>query len=226
MSPTSARIPALVLVAWVALAPVDAGALEPAPASTVWVSFHAGATFATGATLSTAGTATTLDSAGVPDAVMGLGVHYRTSRFDLGLLMSGVGGGAFRGDGDGRERRLGGMARVAALLRWRYLNDDWGALTLRVSPGVAFVSHSDSLRAEVAAAIGRRRTELDGVVDSHNTAFSIGIGFGLMLNLTRAILAYLEFETLTTATTLQEGASEVGYSTVQPSVMLGMEARL
>jgi len=52
------------------------------------------------------------------DASFEISLFYRTSRLDVGFLVQNLGGGAFQGLD--RTRRIGGRARVAAALRWRF----------------------------------------------------------------------------------------------------------
>ncbi len=45
--------------------------------------------------------------------------------------------------------------RVAASVRWYYLDEPWGAFHIRLAPGWMLFSHSDAVRFQAGARMGR-----------------------------------------------------------------------
>ncbi len=122
-----------------------------------WMHVRTGLTFADGLVLDDGSLG--LESNGDPGFVLGLGAHWRTSRIDLGLLFEATSSYAF--EGLERDNRVGAQFRVAADLRWRYIEDHWGALFLRLTPGISALSHSDPTRFQVAELVGGDLTTVD-----------------------------------------------------------------
>ncbi len=220
---------ALALLAGAVAAPAPAAAYESVRVRWyesyrgLWLGFHAGVSFGSSVSVDDA----TLPDSDATDPMFGLALHYRLRRFDLGLVIDNIGGGAFQGfDSD---RPVGGMSRVAAMLRWRYLDEPWGGLYMRLSPGWMALSHSDHIRAEIARAAGRdnpnQLSDLEGI-DTYNSAFTLGIDFGVLIHLWEGVAAFAELETVTASTTLRVDGQDIDYNLVVPIFALGIETRL
>lgn len=208
----------LTLLALPGLAHADVTLTEdPGPERGFWVGVHGGATFGTNVTI---GNLTPLDSTDTADAAFGLSAYWRTTRFDIGAQVDSIGSGTFMGLS--RERRIGSKTRVAALLRWRYLDESWGGLFMRLSPGWVALSHSDHIRSQVAVNLGREADQIGGI-DTYNGGFTFGVDFGFMVYFTRDFAALLEIEIVTSTATIQEGSEETDFAVVQPVFSIGIE---
>jgi len=119
---------------------------------------------------------------------VGIGVTYRLSRFDLGVLVEALGGGSFKGMSD--TFRIGGQVRAAASFRWRFVHRGWGGLFLHLSPGWTMFSYSDAVRFQAAALTGQDLKEVEPV--SHG--FAAGFGVGLLVNLLYDVALRIGFE--------------------------------
>lgn len=182
-----------------------------------------GVTFANATSLTVGRDTEPFPLSGSLTPVLTVGFHYRTARFDLGVLAGSMGSGEVRGLV--RDRELGHKWRVAASVRWRYIDADWGALFLRISPGVAILSHSDAMRSEVALALSKGRDQIEGV-DTTTAAFSLGASLGFTIGIFHWLSLTLELEIATTVGELEDGTSGVRYTAIQPIFAIGFEARL
>jgi len=161
-----------------------------------------------------------LVSNGDPAMVLGVGAHWRTSRIDLGVLFESTSSYAFAGLA--RDNRVGAQFRVAADLRWRYIEDAWGALFLRISPGISLLSHADPLRFQVAELLS---TDLDGV-DQHNVGFSLGFDFGVLVYLNERFALAIDLDIVSAMTSLDTNAGEIDLEMVRGIFGLTLEWRL
>lgn len=161
-----------------------------------------------------------LESNGDPGFVLGLGAHWRTSRIDLGLLFESTTSYAFTGLE--RANRVGAQFRVAADLRWRYIEDHWGALFLRLTPGISALSHADPLRFQVAELMGG---DLAGV-DQHNVGFSLGFDFGVLVYLDERLAVSIDLDVVSAMTSIDTDQGEVDLDMVRGIFGVGLEWRL
>ncbi|PKN58112.1 MAG: hypothetical protein CVU56_07540 [Deltaproteobacteria bacterium HGW-Deltaproteobacteria-14] len=197
---------------------------EAAPASGGWVSAWLGVGSVDSVLLANDGAtdARTLDgTAAAP--VFGVAVHYRTSRLDLGLLLEGLGSGRFAGLA--RDQRLGSQFRVAASLRWRYLDESWGALFVRLAPGLMVFGHSDALRAQAAELAGGDALRFEEV-DEFGLGFTLGLDFGALVYLSRRVALSLQLNVLTNATSLRALGTDVSYTAIRGLFTVGLEWRM
>lgn len=183
-----------------------------------WMHVRAGITFADNLLLDTTGLA--LESNGDPSMVLGVGAHWRTSRIDLGVLFESTSSYAFAGLA--RDNRVGAQFRVAADLRWRYIEDHWGALFLRLTPGITAFSHADPLRFQVASLLA---TDLDGV-DQHNVGFSLGFDFGVLVYLDERFALAIDLDVVSAMTSIDTDAREVDLDVVRGIFGISLEWRL
>jgi len=193
------------------------------PSGSLWIHGALGATFSSATTLTHNADEADLSTGGAVHPSFGIGFHYRTARFDVGVLAGGMGSGSVQGLET--DRYAGSKARVCASVRWRYVDEPWGGFFLRLAPGVALLEHSDALRSEVAVQLDLQRDQIANI-DSFNVAFTLGASLGLVVHIERWLLGYLEFEVVTTLTDMQDGSEMVGYTAIQPIFALGFEARL
>jgi hypothetical protein len=203
-------------------APARAGVVsgDTRPGDGFWLSAELGVTFATGVTIDRV----ELDNTPAPDAVVSLAFAYRLGRFDFGVMGGSVGAGRFRST-SGATHPIGGQGRIAVLARWRFVDERWGALFIGLTPGIAFISHSDDVRARTAEVIGQDPSDLAGV-DSTSTGFGFGADLGFAIHLTEAVSLFGQVEVLFTTARLQEGSEGVTWNAIQPLFVGGVEARL
>lgn len=187
-----------------------------APADTGWLSARAGVglvdTLQVGLEEPGQGAASAL--------AFGVGLHYRTARFDVGGLFEGF--GASRHGDAGREAPIGSSFRAAGTLRWRYLEQPWGALYLRLAPALMVLGHSDALRDRVAGFVEGDRE----AVDALTVAFSLGADAGLLVYLSEGLALSLGVDLVTAATTVGTEVGGVGYNTVRGLFTVGLEWRM
>jgi len=183
-----------------------------------WMHLRTGITFADNLILGSG--ALGLESNGDPALVLGVGAHWRTSRIDLGVLFESTSSYAFAGLE--RDNRVGPQFRVAANLRWRYIEDNWGALFLRITPGLTAFSHSDPLRFQVSELLG---TNLESV-DQHNVGFSLGVDFGVLVYLDERFALAIDVDLVSAMTSLDTDGGEVDLDMVRGIFGITVEWRL
>lgn len=160
-----------------------------------------------------------LASNGDPAMVFGIGAHWRTSRIDFGLLFEGMSSYGFAG---AENNRVGAQFRAAADLRWRYIEDFWGALFLRLTPGISALSHADPLRFQVATLT---ETDIEGV-DQYNVGFSLGFAFGVLIYLEERLALSIDLDVISTMTSIDTDGGEVDLDMVRGLFALSLEWRL
>ena len=188
------------------------------PSSSGWINVHTGITFADSLVLGEQ--ALQLDGEGAPGMVFGIGIHWRTARIDLGALFESSSGFYFKPLQ--QEFPTGGQFRVAANLRWRYIEDAWGALFMRLTPGLMVFRHADAVRQQVASVDG---SNLEGV-DTHSLGFALGFDFGVLLYITDDIAITIDLDIVSGTTTLATDGGEVDLSLVRGFFTAGIEWRM
>ena len=183
-----------------------------------WMHVRTGLTFADSLILDDGNLG--LDSNGDVAMVLGIGAHWRTSRIDLGVIFESMSSWAFAGLE--RDNRVGSQFRVAADLRWRYIEDTWGALFMRLTPGIATFSHADPLRFQVSELIGG---DLDSV-DQHNVGFSLGFDFGVLMYLDERLALSVDLDVVSAMTSLDTDQGEVDMDMVRGIFGVSLEWRL
>jgi hypothetical protein len=183
-----------------------------------WMHVRTGITFADSAVLDNGSLG--LESNGDPSMVFGIGIHWRTSRIDLGAIFDAFSSYAF--SGLARDNRVGGQFRFAADLRWRYIEDSWGALFLRLTPGITAFSHADPLRFQAAELRGAELAS----VDQHNVGFSLGFDFGVLIYLDETIALAVDLDVVSGMTALDTDQGEVDFDIVRGVFGVGLEWRL
>jgi hypothetical protein len=192
--------------------------------SSVWMGVSGGLTFNISILLDRAsGQELELPASSDADASFEINLMYRTPRLDVGFLIQNFGGGAFQGLD--RTRRIGGRARVAAALRWRFVEFNWGSFYLQFSPGVAFVNHHDHVRSQVATILGRQANQL-GDIDTHSIGFGMGNSLGGAVYITQRLMVYLQMQFVILRVQIRDNQDEVGYLSVQPVLKLGLSGRI
>ncbi|MFT7582441.1 MAG: hypothetical protein ACI9MR_004123 [Myxococcota bacterium] len=217
------------IVATLAAGPADTSHAAPpgtfsqtptGPASdAVWVDAHLGFTFGDIITLDES---TAISGNDQLAPAFGLAVYYRTARFDFGGLLEHI--GSFGFSGLERTNRTGGQFRVAASARWRYIDEHWGSLFLRVSPGLALLRHSDPMRLQMAKIRGENFDHT--VTEGLTYAFSIGFDFGTSVYLSKSLALSAHLDIVTASTAVAVAGSEVDYRTIRGLFTLGLEWRL
>jgi len=193
------------------------GLVEP-PGSGGWLQIRSGVTFADSLTLNDFALGLTSD--GDPALVLGVGAHWRTSRLDFGALFETASSWAF--PSISRDDRVGSQFRLAANLRWRYIEDTWGSLYLALSPGLAVLAHTPQLRF--------RASQLDGSseasVDTHTLGFSFGFDFGVLIYLSDSLALALHLDLVTSSSALGTERGEVDMVMVRGIFAVGLEWRI
>ncbi|MFO0745532.1 MAG: hypothetical protein U1F43_07650 [Myxococcota bacterium] len=188
------------------------------PAATGWIEVHTGLTFADSLTLDQ--TSALLEGAGAPGMVLGIGAHWRTTRIDLGLMFESTSSFYFKVIE--KEFATGGQFRAAANLRWRYIEDAWGALFMRLTPGLMAFRHADPVRQQVAVLDGSQLED----VDQHSVGFSLGFDFGVILYLSDKLAFTVDLDIVSATTTLGTQGGEVDYGLVRGLFTAGIEWRM
>ena len=184
---------------------------------TPWMHLRVGMTFADNLAIND--TDLGLTSNGDPAMVFGIGAHWRTSRFDFGLLFEAMSSYGFTG---AENNRVGAQFRAAADLRWRYIEDFWGSLFLRLTPGLTALAHADPLRFQVATLT---ETDIEGV-DQHNVGFSLGFAFGVLIYLEDSLALSIDLDVISMMTSLDTDGGEVDLDMVRGLFALSLEWRL
>lgn len=183
-----------------------------------WMHVRTGITFADALTLDD--TALGLQTNGDPALVLGVGAHWRTSRIDLGLTFESISSFAFAGLE--RDNRVGAQFRVAADLRWRYIEDHWGALFLRLTPGMSILAHADPMRFQVSELVGGDLAS----VDQHNVGFSFGFDFGVLIYLEERLALAIDLDVISAMTSIDTDQGEVDLDMVRGIFGLSLEWRM
>lgn len=192
--------------------------LASPPTSTVWLHARTGITFSD--TLTLGQSEISLATNGTPSMTLGLGAHWRTARVDLGVYFEALSSWSF--PGLARQNRVGSQFRAVADLRWRYVEDAWGSLFLRLTPGLMVMSHADPLRFQVA---GLAQSDLDDV-DRHNVGFTLGFDFGATLYVSDSLAVSVDLDLISVTTSLGTASDDIDYSMVRGIFGLGLEWRL
>lgn len=211
----------LLLVLLVAAPPAlanDPMRLGPPRYARGWMHVRTGITFADSLIIDDGSLG--LESNGDPGLVLGIGAHWRTSRVDLGVLFEAISSYAFAGLA--RDNRVGAQFRVAADLRWRYIEDHWGALFLRLTPGLSGLAHADPLRFQVAELTGEGLDD----VDQHNVGFSLGFDFGVLIYLDERLAIAVDLDVVSAMTSIDAGPTEVDLDVVRGIFGLSLEWRM
>lgn len=188
---------------------------------TGWMQVELGFSFTDVALLDDAGV--TLDSVGGPYPALAIGTVWRTPALDLGVRFEALGSFSFRGLA--LEQRVGPQFRAVANLRWRYIEDSWGALFLRLTPGAVVLSHADPLRQQ-AAQIVDGTTDRFKRVDRYNLGFTLGFDFGVLIYLTDKIGLVFDLDLVSATTSIGTDDRDVGYSVIRALFTAGFEWRM
>jgi len=187
-----------------------------------WLSAWTGVSFGDTVVLGNGSGAASL--AGRSEApVFGIDAYYRTSRLDLGLLFEALGSSRFTGLAG--DNRIGSHFRVAASLRWRYLDAPWGALFVRLSPGLSVLGHSDALRAEVVGVTGGDATDF-ARADEFSLGFSLGLDAGALIYLSDRLALSLQVDVLTNTASVGAPGGSVAYAGFRGLFTVGLEWRM
>ena len=208
---------ALVALAFFAMSDSSARADGPPESGSGWLQLRTGATFADAATIDSF---VGLESNGDPAMVLGLGVHWRTSRLDFGAIFESHSSWSFTGVG--RDQRVGAQFRAAAHLRWRYIEDTWGSLYLALTPGLVVFDHAEPMRFQVAQSIGAS----DRTVDEHSIGFSFGFDFGALFYMSEDLAFSLHLDVVTSNTSLATDGGDVDLGMVRGLFAVGIEWRM
>lgn len=187
----------------------------PPESASGWLQIRTGLSFADTLTLDSF---IGLESNGDPGFVLGIGAHWRTSRLDFGAIFESLASWSF--PGVSRDQRVGGQFRAAAHLRWRYIEDAWGALYIALSPGIMAFDHSPQVRFQAAQTVGASTT------DRHTLGFSMGFDFGLLFYLTDELALALNLDVMTCTTSLDTDVGPIDLDMVRGLFTVGLEWRL
>ena len=216
------------LAAWLLLiisAPAHARSplTRPPPGGNVWVEAHAGWAFSDVLALREAGDEfgpkiepETTDDGGL---AFGVGVHWRARRFDLGGFVESIASGAFARLES--SARFGSQVRFASMLRWRYVDEGWGGLYVRLTPGLGIFELSDPLRFEVSKISSAQQfQDVDDRVFGFTMGFKMGIHFYLA---DRFSALFLELGSVLGTASVLDGADQVSYTRTRGLLVVGLE---
>lgn len=189
----------------------------PPEAGAGWLQLRTGFSFADTATLDGF---VGLETSGDPAMVLGIGAHWRTSRLDFGAIFESM--SSFSFPGVSRDQRVGSQFRAAAHLRWRYIEDTWGALYLALSPGVIVFDHAPALRFQASQTLGAS----DSTVDRHTLGFSFGFDFGVLIYISEDLAAALHLDVITSNTALNTEFGDVELDMIRGLFAAGLEWRM
>jgi len=187
------------------------------------VSVQGGFTSNASANLQKNGNSDILESSDETSPAFGSSFYYGFQQFDVGVAIEHVGSGSF--EGFSQNRPLGGKVRIASVFNWHYVAERWGSMYIGMSPGVVFIQHNDHLRSQIATALGRQPTQLDGI-DKYNEGFSFGTTAGLLFNVTDTFGIVVEAQILVNDVQLQEESDDLQYLSTQPVLRVGFAAQL
>ncbi|MCB9732996.1 MAG: hypothetical protein H6745_10340 [Deltaproteobacteria bacterium] len=200
-----------------AAAPASVARSTGVRSGTGWLDVRVGLTFGDSLTL---GDQIRVTNSRGPAEIFGIGATYRTSRLDIGVLLEGI--GSFYFEGVSRDNRTGSQFRLAANVRWRYIDEPWGALFLRLSPGLMAFDHSDELRFQAANLFGKGFDE----ADRNGVGFSLGFDFGILLYLSRAVAISIHLDVVTGTTTMDVGKDSIDIGITRGLFTAGLEWRM
>lgn len=180
-----------------------------------WLHLRTGVTMSDAAVLD--GTGTSLQSTDAPTLALGIGAQWRTAGFDFGLGFEQLTSWSF--EGLERANRAGAQFRATAELRWRYVDDRWGALYLSLNPGLGVMDHADPLRFQIANIDG---SPLDSVGE-HSLAFAFGFGFGALIYATESFLISIDLEVISFTSSVGTAGREVDLDMVRAVFGAGIE---
>jgi len=121
-----------------------------------------------------------------------------------------------------QEFPTGGQFRAAANLRWRYIEDAWGALFMRLTPGLMVFRHADAVRNQVGMLAG---AGLD-TVDQHGVGFSLGFDFGIIIYINDDLALTVDLDIVSGTSTLATGGADVDFGLVRGFFTAGVELRM
>lgn len=182
-----------------------------------WLQLEAGLTFTDVALLDNTNT---LDSVGTPAFDFAVGAIWRTAALDLGVRLESLGSFLFKGLQ--RDDRVGPQFRAVANLRWRYVEDNWGALFLRLTPGLAVLSHADPLRFQASQIAGGDFEK----VDRYNVGFTLGFDFGVMVYLSKRVALVFDMDLVSATTSIGTGDRDVDLTIIRGVFTTGLEWRM
>lgn len=195
---------------------------QPPPAGTGWTYANVGFTFADNITLDDLGKQFQGD--GPPGMVLGVGAYWRTSRIDLGVLFQGI--SSFYFDGVTKTFHTGAQFRAAANLRWRYIEDSWGALFMRLTPGLMVFNHSARMREEAGFLRGLAIDNDATGIDQHSVGFSLGFDFGLMFYITDSLALTVDLDLVSGTSSIATPGGEVDFGLVRGLITASIEWRM
>ncbi|TNF32319.1 MAG: hypothetical protein EP329_10620 [Deltaproteobacteria bacterium] len=155
--------------------------------------------------------------------LFGIDAHYRTTRLDLGVILEGLGSGRF--DGLELTHRIGSQFRVAANLRWRFVDEAWGALFVSLAPGMMIFGHSDALRGQVVQLTGGDVLGFEEA-DEFSLGFTLGLDFGGLVYLSERLALSFKLAILTNTTSIKARDQDVSYTAVRGTFTAGLEWRM
>lgn len=149
----------------------------------------------------------------------GVGAHWRASRFDLGAFAESFGSGRF--ERLATTARIGSQTRFVGTFRWRFVDEGWGGLYIRFSPGLVIYELSDPLRFELTKLVPAT-TDFEEV-EERVFGFTFGFDMGLHFYLGRRTAFFLELGTATGSATVLEEPDEIDYLRTRGLFTAGFE---
>lgn len=184
---TRATLSAVIAISLLLSASFDAHAvLEPPPTRSGWVGVRSGVVIDT----QIGGGILDITTKTLMAPTFGVNAEYRLGPVDLGGVFESLGGTTFLLQN--RRRRLGGQMRAAATLRWRFVEQNWGAFYSRLGIGWVGTRLTDSFRDAIVEAQGDGAKRSDVRQRAHGLAASTAVG--VTIYPTRRIAVFIEAE--------------------------------
>lgn len=209
------RATAAFALASLCLASPGAAARTPPPTRSAWVDVRTGLAFADTVTIDSSSIGATSD----PAPIFGVGAHWRTNRLDVGAFVEHIGSGKYQRLAS--KARIGSQLRASATVRWRYVEQPWGGMYARLSPGLAIIRHSDTFRLDTADSIGRDFTD----IEARSFGFTFSVEVGLNIYISQRAAAFAEFSVINTLSRLRRSDEDLDYNRVRGAFVFGIEVR-
>lgn len=152
----------------------------------------------------------------------GVSAEYRLGRVDVGGVFESLGGTTFLLQN--RRRRLGGQMRGAATLRWRFVEQGWGAFYSRLGIGWVGTRLTDGFRDAIVEAQGDGTKRSDVRQRAHGFAASSALGVTVYAS--KRVAAFIEAELTAEIFSMRIDGERSPLSVTRTSIAAGVLWRL
>lgn len=216
---TRASATALLAISLLLSASFDArAALERPPRGSGWIGVRSGVVVDT----QIGGGILDITTKTLLAPTFGVNVEYRLGRVDIGGVFEALGGTTFLLQN--RRRRLGGQMRGAATLRWRFVEQNWGAFYSRLGIGWVGTRLTDGFRDALVEAQGDGTTRADVQQRAHGLAASSAVGVTIYPS--KRVAAFIEAEITAEVFSMRIDGERSPLSVTRTSIAAGVLWRL